>query len=172
MAIKSGTYTWRFGMKADAQKVGQELEILHEQHDGLVMPQNVVDAARDEKSEMHPLIEWNDDAASLQYRRQQGAYILRNIMVVVRSDSDEQEKHEPQIIHIRALVNATTAEGRGYMPIEVGMSSEVIRTQILRTALSELNAWRNKYHLLKELAEIFAAIDEVEREFTGVELAA
>lgn len=161
MTIKSGTYTWKLNMRADAQKVGEELEALHEQHNGLITPQNVVDAAKSEQSEMHPLFTWDDSEAAKLQRQSEARYVMRNIMVVVHSTGDKSTKEPAQIINIRHLVNATTDQGRGYIPITTGMADSEIREQILETAIRELAAWQRKYQTLEELAKVFDAIDMV-----------
>lgn len=166
MTIKSGTYTWKIAMRADAQKVGEELDALHEQHEGVVTPQNVVDAARSEQSEMHGLFTWDDTEAAKRHRQGEARFVMRNIMVVVHSTGDKNTAEPPKAIPVRALVNAVTDNGRGYMPITVGMAQSNIRDQILATALKELEAWRRKYDTLEELAKVFEAIDAIAQRVT------
>lgn len=157
MTVRQSSYVWKFSMDADAQKVGEEIEAIHEQKSGVVTPQDVVTAAQSETSEMHPLFTWDDSEAAQKQRRGEASYILRNLIVVVQKTGGK--KSEPQTIPVRAMINARTDTGRGYMPISVGMADSGIRAQILETALSELNAWRRKYENLEDLAGIFAAID-------------
>ena len=161
MTVKSGTYTWKLNVRADAQKVGEELEALNEQHNGLVTPQHVVDAAKSEGSEMHPLFTWDDSEAAKRHRQSEARYIMRNIMVVVHSTGEKDVNDAPKTIPIRGFVNATTERGRGYMPIMIGMADSETREQIVETALKELASWRRKYEALEELAKVFDAIDVV-----------
>ncbi|MCB1814355.1 MAG: hypothetical protein KDK04_21930 [Candidatus Competibacteraceae bacterium] len=148
-------------MSADAQKVGEELEALHEQKSGVVTSQDVVDTASDESSAMHPLFTWDDTEAAQKQRRSEAMFVMRNLVVVVKS-TGSKDKVASKPIPVRAMINARTEQGRGYMPIAVGMADDKIRQQILKTALSDLNAWRRKYATLEELADVFTAIDELQ----------
>lgn len=162
MAVKQSSFTWRFKVGADAQKVGEEIEALYELNGGVVSPQDVVVAAKSDDSEMHPLFTWDDVEAAQKQRRGEASYVMRNLVVVVQSSGQKGAKQDAQVIPIRAMINARTEQGRGYMPISVAMADSGIREQILGAALGELNAWRRKYQSLKELADIFDAIDAIE----------
>lgn len=61
---------------------------------------------------------------------------------------------------VRAFVNVSVGEQRGYIPTVTAMSSAELRKQVLATAFAELEAWRARHAELTELARIFAAMEE------------
>ena len=66
----------RFG-KTDAAVIGPEL--LRLVQDGCTTPQEVVDAARPEGSQLHLYFEWNDTVAAERYRQGQAIHMVRSI---------------------------------------------------------------------------------------------
>lgn len=140
------TAQWRIDgiYKADAQKVADEIG------EGKVTPQEVLEKARDENSELHKCFEWNDSIAAEKYRLQQAGNVLR--MLVFTPKSEEQPPL--RIFHI-------TEEKNVYQPTKMFLKNEDEYQSLLKRAISELNAFKQKYHTLSELEEIFKAIDEL-----------
>lgn len=72
--------TWRSGpcvFKADAQKVADEISSI-----GLsVKPEEIVDKARDESTELHKCFEWDDTKAAERYRLHQARQIVCHLVV-------------------------------------------------------------------------------------------
>ena len=60
--------------KAEAQKVADEIG------ENKVTPQEVLEKARDENSELHKCFEWNDSVAAEKYRLQQARAIIINLV--------------------------------------------------------------------------------------------
>ena len=58
--------------KADAQKVADEIG------DKKVTPQEILEKARDETSELHKCFEWDDSVAAERYRLQQAGNLSEN----------------------------------------------------------------------------------------------
>jgi hypothetical protein len=79
-------------------------------------------------------------------------YLIRSIEVVVTD--------EPEAKPVRAFVSVVRDEDRSYTHVSHAMADPELRRQVLVSALRELEAWRNRYAELVELASIFAAIDE------------
>lgn len=69
--------------KADAQKVADEIG------DKKVTPQEILEKARDETSELHKCFEWDDSVAAERYRLQQAGNVLR-MLVFTPKTSEEQ----------------------------------------------------------------------------------
>lgn len=149
-------YGWRNGSRInlDAQAVGQTIERLTRNHNGLLEPGHVVEAARDEASPMHPHFLWDDAAAAERYREDQARDLIRSLTIDVSRSNVEP----PQ--PVRAFVNVETGGERGYVTTVAAMSSEDLRRQVIAKAFSELEAWRARHAELTELARIFSAIDE------------
>lgn len=128
--------------KADAQKVYEEIG------DNQIAPQEMVDMARDENSELHKCFEWNDTIAAEKYRLQQARTILA--MLVFRP-----QKEEEQSVRVFSL----TSEKSTYQPTKQFLVQADEYQDLLKRALAELEAFKRKYSTLSELEEVFRAIE-------------
>ena len=148
-------YGWRPGaqIKIDADKAGKELERLEKGLNRPLTPDDVLERAADAKNVLHPHFEWNDSAAAHQHRLGQASHLIRSITVDL-SRSNLSDKP------VRAFLNVTQGENRGYTPIARAMSDRDLRKQVIEKAYAELEAWRRRYAELTELARIFEAIDQ------------
>jgi EAL domain-containing protein (putative c-di-GMP-specific phosphodiesterase class I) len=155
-------YGWRAGsqISIDAQTAGEALARIEKSHNGLLEPEMVVDAARDEASPLHPHFEWDDAAAAEEFRKDQARELVRALTVDISRSNLEQKT-------VRAFVNVETGGERGYLSTFTAMSSEQLRKQVLERAFAELEAWRARHAELSELARIFAAIDETRPAIKG-----
>ena len=150
-------YGWRSGSRIsiDAQKAGKELERIKRSQNGLLEPENIVDAARDANNVLHPHFEWDDSVAAEAFRADQARDLVRSLTVDI-SRSNLEEKH------VRAFVNVVTGDQQGYVSTFTALSSKDLRKHILQRAFAELEAWRARHAELSELARIFAAMDETQ----------
>ena len=112
----------------------------------------VVHYAKSSNHPLHPLFEWDDNVAAQAYRVDQARQVIRSIEVVV----DEAPRAKPT----RAFVSVVQDRSRHYTSVQVAMSDEQLRGQVVAQALVELEAWRKRYAELMELANVFAAIDQ------------
>lgn len=147
-------YQWKDGSmpKVDAQAAGQEMERLRTMRNGRLEAKDLVEQSRDPSAPLHPAFEWDNDAAAEAYRIDQARYLIRSIEVVVLP--------EPEAKPVRAFVSVRRDDDRSYTSVAHAMSDPELRQQVLDNALRELEAWRNRYAELVELANVFAAIDE------------
>lgn len=139
------------------EDVVNELVRLAEAHGGELQPAVVVDAARDNTSPLHSHFEWDDSAASAAWRLYQARQLIN---VVVRYETIGENK----LIPVRVFVSLTPdrqQDGGGYRLVTRVMSDTAQRQQLLIDALAELRRVQAKYAELKELAEVFAAVDRV-----------
>ena len=134
------TAQWRIDgiYKADAQKVADEIG------EGKVTPQEVLEKAIDENSELHKCFEWNDSIAAEKYRLQQAGNVLRMLV----------EQPPLRIFHI-------TEERNVYQPTKMFLKNEDEYQSLLKRAINELNSFKQKYKTISELEEVFKAIDEL-----------
>jgi hypothetical protein len=151
----SVTYGWRPGARIaiDPQKAGETLAILSRKHNGGLGPEVVVDAARDEASPLHDHFEWSDTAAAAAHRAEQARELIRSITVETSRSNLESKP-------ARAFINVDLGSARTYIPTVAAMSSADLRKQIIERAYRDLEAWRQRYAELTELARIFEAIDK------------
>jgi hypothetical protein len=143
----------------ELRNLGKSLRLPFEQ----VPPQEAVDFARNNpQSEWYKVFEWNDSVAAEAYRRRQygavkGSIItfeLKNPQVEVL---DKKEKQMP----IPLYINPRHKDVSNPVPTEIVMMEPDLRRSTLEQALKELNAFKAKYHFLKELSKVFEAINQV-----------
>ena len=138
--------TWRIQgyYKADAQKVAEEIGF------GKFTPMEVLEKAKDETTELHKCFEWNDSIAAEKYRLEPAKNIIR--MLVYEKETKEQ-----------AVVRyyAKTETKHVYQPTKQFLVQEDEYQGLLRRALAELEAFKNKYHTLTELENIFEAMEMI-----------
>lgn len=145
-------------IRGDVQEIGEALIRLHD--DGEITPESVVEAARSRRSPLHQNFEWDDTVAAREHRLNQARYLIRS--VVVETETEEGP------IDFRAYVSIAGDDAeedeppRRYMVIERAMREH--GEEVLEIALRELKAFRERYATLKQLSEVFAAIDAVELE--------
>ena len=132
-------------IKADPQKIMDEINEIGE----TVEPSEIVNKARNENTELHKCFEWRDDIAAEKFRLHQARNILCNL---VFEGKDEEKKFEP----IRLMYKTT--ENEGYKSINLIMQKPDEYKALLNRAYSELQAFKNKYKMLKELKDIFDLI--------------
>lgn len=137
---------WKtIGFKADPNKVYQEILNIG----ASASPQSIVDAARDESSELHKCFDWNDATAAESWRRQQARLIVCNL-VYTRSSTDDT----PTEVRVIESVSRET-----YKPSVMIIQNDNEYKQVLDRALSELRAWENRYSYIKELVPIIEKIE-------------
>lgn len=158
MVFLSKSYSWGSGVKysVPADVVGHTLEGI-EERDGKVTKKAFLEESRPEDAPTHSMFEWNDAIAAEKYRMVQSGKIINNLVVTVHSE----EREEP--ITAKALVNVEPEENKhaSFISITTAMSSADTAEIVLKHALAELETFENKYRSLKELADVFAAIDKV-----------
>ena len=117
--------------------------------------ENIVEESRNEEAPLHNEFEWRDDIAAEEYRKQQARMMLCSLTVKL----DEAPNSEP----VRAFVNITgTIRGAGsYEPIQTVLKEADKTEALLKRAISELNAFKTKYIQLQQLADVFAAINNL-----------
>lgn len=141
--------TWRFGINlfnADAQKVADEIGKIGED----VTPAQIVERARDKTTELHKCFEWDDSVAADKYRLYQARKVVCHLVI---KEIEEKGNSTPvRVFH-------KTERGGGYKPFELIVKNKTEYEKLLEQAMSELRAFKAKYHTLSELDEILALID-------------
>lgn len=130
--------------KADAQKVADEIG------NDKITPKEMVDRARDEKSELHKCFEWNDTVAAEKYRLHQARNVLA--MLVFKPKTEEEQP---------VRVFSLTTEKSVYQPTKSFLVQADEYQDLLKRALAELEMFKKKYRTLNELEEVFRAIEEL-----------
>ena len=130
----------------DPQKVADEILSIGDD----VTPQQIVEAAENESSELHKCCEWNDSEAARKYRVIQARDVVRHLVIA----RPEEKTEAPQI---RFFYKTET--GAGYKPSTQIFTVDDEYQKLLKQAYAELHAFKVKYANLQELDEILALID-------------
>ena len=144
-----------------ANAYGQRIyELMRKNNKREVLPEEIVEDAKNKGTPYHDYFVWNNSKASRLYRLQQANYILRSIVRV----KIIEETHEEVIV--RTFHNVVVSESeqtgrvRAYVPEEVVFASKDYSQQVIDSALQEIMGWRRRYHIYQELAMICNAIEE------------
>ncbi len=138
--------TWRIkGLyKADAQKVAKEIGSSE------ITPQEVLERARNENSELHKCFEWDDSVAAEKYRLQQAGNVIRMLVFAPKKECEQPVR----VFQITSTKNT-------YKPTKQFLVQENEYQQLLKRAKNELESFKRKYHSLSELEAVFEAIEEI-----------
>lgn len=132
--------------KADAETVYKEITALGDSFS----PADIVEAARNESSELHKCFEWDDSIAAEKYREHQARMVITQL--VVRTETTD---NTPVSVRVISSANAVNS----YMPTKMLIRSEPEYADLLERAKRELRAFQQKYVAVAELQDIFAMID-------------
>ena len=142
--------TWKIkGLyKANPEAVYNEITALGDKF----TPADIVEAARDKKSELYKCFTWDDTVAAQKWREQQARVLVAQL--VVRTTTTENEPVAVRVI-------SSTSTRNEYAPTKVLITVEDDYADLLARAARELKAFQQKYKAVTELREIFEAIDEL-----------
>lgn len=132
--------------KADAETVYREITSLGDKFS----PEDIVEAAKDESSELHKCFEWNDEVAAQKWRLHTARMLINQL--VIRTETSDN-------IPVAVRVISSASEVNTYVPTKMLIKSESDYADLLAKAKRELQAFQQKYSTLSELQEIFTAID-------------
>ena len=139
--------TWSFPHKGNAEKCYRECQTLSE-----ITPENVLNLARDEKTELHKCFEFDDAIAGEKYRLIQARDIIRHFVI-----KHTNEKGEEQNIRTFQI----TTETNRYESTIVILKNPDEYAALLSRAKDELRNVKRRYKTLSELEEVFEAIDKL-----------
>lgn len=140
-------------IKANAQVAGEMCERLASEN--RLTAKVLVDENRPVDAPLHGEFEWDDAIAAEQYREVQARHIINCIIKV-------EDKQEP----VRSFFNIEVKSPE-YKHIDVILQSADDTSKLLKTALSELQAFRKKYNRLTQLNPVFQAIDQISLDMDG-----
>lgn len=134
---------------ADPQVIGERLWQITEDHDGRLLPDDVVDDAKDRHSPLHPHFQWDDRAAAHAYRIDQAREMIR---IIVRADDDDEDE-QPR----RAFINLSDADGRSYRTVDEVLGSADLQRAVMAQALKDLQSWEARYNELSDICHLVKA---------------
>lgn len=158
-------YKWRSGahIKADAQVAGELCDRLDKEK--RLTPENLLDECRPEGAPLHDVFEWNDGIAAEKYRAQQAAHVIRCVITIPdKKPEDEKPQQKPAFVLVSSHAPNDPKKAT-YRNIESAMNDPDDKQTVLKNALRELIAFKNKYARLNELANVFKEIDQLKLDF-------
>ena len=137
--------------KADPTKCYEEIQGIGEE----VTPRQVLDRARNKRTELHKCFDWDDSVAAEKYRLEQARDVLRKLIVVKREvDNDEREP-----IQFRVMMKNENTQNSTYKQTIFMVKDENEYQKLLEQARRELHVFKQKYSCLSELANILPLIE-------------
>jgi len=149
--------------------IREELEYITSEHDGLCNPKDVVEFAENPKTLLHDKFEWDNNKAAQEFRLGQARKIISLEVVIIDERTPESRElkliieNDPQIKPPRKYVSLSIDRktGNGYRDIKDVLTDPILRAQFLEDAFNELKHFQQKYRQLTELADVFAAIENL-----------
>lgn len=117
----------------------------------MLVPSEVVAAARDKSSTLHSEFEWDDSVAANAYREQQARTIIRAVVI-----------YEPSVgRRTRAYLSVPTdrADGGGYRKTSDILSNPDYVSQLVEEVKNKLSGFRYSYKHLDALDPLWDRID-------------
>ncbi len=149
--------------KANVQIYGEELNKIASNNSGQLNPEDVIEAAKNTNNPLHEYFDWDDTEAANKYRLFQARNMINHITVSVQYNGSQKE-HKAFF-----SVNSTPeekAKNRTYITIDRVLNEPVLRGQVIKDALKEIEYWKRKYAEYLELRKIFKAIEETKKKIT------
>ena len=141
------TATWKngdfFGKKADAQSVAEEIMEIGE----AATPEQIVERAKDADSELHKLFTWDDTRAAANWRKYEARQIVCHLII---KETVREDAPPARVFYVT---------DKGYQQTTLIFQKTDEREALLKRAWGELRAFKAKYSMLQELADILALID-------------
>ncbi|GIW89962.1 MAG: hypothetical protein KatS3mg109_1339 [Pirellulaceae bacterium] len=113
--------------------VEEALEHIREAHGGRLLPEHVVEAARDPASPLHSHFTWDDGEAAHRYRLWQARQLIRAVLIKVPTP-------QGAVRTVHAYVHVTKANAQYYQRITVARVDEL--ESYKREILADLEAAR------------------------------
>lgn len=124
---------------------------------GLLRPAAVVDAARDEESPLHGAFEWDDGEAAQKYRLLQAQSLIRSFKVAIERNG--QTHTVPVFVGVSTDRTGEKSDNPYRLLEQIAKKPDLMAVAV-QDALDQLEAVRNRYAHLQELADVWAAVDK------------
>lgn len=148
-------FSWKYNINADAQKVGEELELI--ERNNIITPEHLIEfAERHKDSELYKCFEWDDEEAGKLYRIDQARRIICSISVEI--------KEEPKVTQ-RVYVNIKDKDTneKTFKNIKEVLENDEEYIQLIDKAKLDLEKCKEKYENLIEKEDLKDIIFEIYR---------
>ncbi len=152
-------YQWKQStiFKADPTRVGKEIKRMG----NAVTPNEVLEKAKDERTELHKCFEWDDSIAGEKYRLRQAGEVLRSLVIVQEVETEKGV----QEVSVRMMENVVIEDKRVYSPINHVLSDPDLKFQVmdrLRKSVMESYQIAKQYEMLDpSFAEVAEDIKKI-----------
>ena len=129
---------------------------------GEYTPEQIVEAARDKKSEIHRFFNWDDAKAAHLYRLDQARLMVRCLVVIT-----DGGKTMPKAVHVKV----DCGDGktlRTYMNVDKAKDDTDLWKSVVDEAFQGLVAWKYRYERFanyKDFKGVFASIGKLEKKY-------
>ena len=143
--------TWKKGasFKADAEKCYREIQEIGDNY----TPDDVLERAKDESSELHKCFDWDDTSAAYKWRKHTARMICNSIVLTVVQADDEPPKQIRLIHH--------DDEEKNYQPALAFFRNPDKFNSLLERMREDAQRFIDRYETLPEAAEIITAMQKV-----------
>lgn len=142
-----GTLTF----KADATKCANEIMEICEEMDSAT-PQQILEKAKDENTELHKCFTWDDTEAAEKWRITEARSVVRNLKIV---HQEPDKKPEPTQLRVFYKTDNTS----GYKPTRLILKKPDEYEALVKRCRSELLAIKQKFQNISEYDEIWEMIN-------------
>ena len=133
--MENKVFSWKsWHPRADAQKIGEELESLGESPD----PAGIVELASNPKTELHKCFEWDSKTAAQKYREYQARNIVNHLTVTYVTREGVTIEGVPAYVSVMRTQEDESSE-RGYVNIETALAVEEYRSSIYAQVYSQIH---------------------------------
>jgi hypothetical protein len=130
------------------------LEQMARQNNGVLMVEDVIEAAKDESCVLHKHFEWDDTEAARQFRKDQARSLIQRCRITLLDRSPS---------HIRAFVSLPSDRetGGGYRLTLNVLNDEYMKAELIHDIELTIARWKGKLHLLdSDLVELLEQMDD------------
>lgn len=139
--------------KADPNLVYDEVSTLGES----CRPQDVVEFARDPKTELHKCFDWDDETAAEKWR----VHTARNILLSLKVEVISKDKKTGESVKIPFRLMQNDKEDKAYKHVSFIVRHDDEYARLLKRAKAELAAFKKRYSMIVELSEVIDEIDKI-----------
>lgn len=104
---------------------------------GLLMPERVIDAARDAASPMHGHFTWDNDEAAHKYRLHQARALIGSVEITVNQQA-------PVTVNAFVSLPSDRVHGGGYRTVETILGNDFMRAQLIEDIRKHIEKWESR----------------------------
>lgn len=155
-------YNWKRSWEAKGlspEEAIETLEIIKKEY-GSITPENVLDYAKNPKTSIHKLFEWDDKKAAHQHRLQQARLFINNIQITIISDGEPREIGAYEIVrnneNENEYKNITT-----FTQSDIEYTKENILNSLKQISI-KLKIYRQFHKIQFEVDQLIKKLEETE----------